>query len=328
MAAKPVLAFESDVAVGGLAPASRRTVFEQMVRRLTGDGLLNLIRARAEVMAALRGGEISPEAGLDDALPVNAIPSVAAGRSENRVLAEIDQDGFAFAVDPLDEAYFNRRSERVRRQQNLLDVVLLEGRICIRKRFRGFRLGARLWGDRPVPAPEWARRSLWVNLGLFLYSEAAALLRLRALPFAPKVRAIDVADRALYIDYVQGESLRSQAARSGAAVHDRDLINDPVLGRLSARELERREVALLDASGGADFRREIASMASEINACGVIPLDIKLGNFIRGVTTGRLYWIDFEISRLSSQPRWEADLAVEREMLEEIFDLSRHGLAI
>jgi hypothetical protein len=119
MAAKPVLAFESDVAAGGLAPASRRTVFEQMVRRVTGDGLLNLIRARAEVMAALRGGEISPEAGLDDALPIDAIPSVAAGRSENRVLAEIDQDGFAFAVDPLDEAYVDAqgavRDRRVER---------------------------------------------------------------------------------------------------------------------------------------------------------------------------------------------------------------------
>jgi hypothetical protein len=328
MASKPVLAFEPDVPVGGLAPAGRGTVFEQMVRRVTGDGLLNLIRARGEVMAALRGGEVSPDAGFDDALPLNAIPSVAAGRSEDRVLAEIDQDGFAFALDPLDEAYFNRRSMRVRRQQNLLDVVLLEGRVCIRKRFRSFRLGARRWGDRRVPAQDWARRTFWVNLGLFLYSEAAALLRLRELPFAPKVRAIDVADRALYIDYVQGESLRSQAARSGAAVHDRDLINDPDLGRLSARELERREVALLEASCGADFRKEIASMVREVNARGVAPLDIKLGNFIRGATTGRLYWIDFEISRLSSQPRWEADLALEREMLEEIFELSRHHLAI
>jgi hypothetical protein len=327
MDAKPVLAFESDVAVG-LAPAGRGTVFEQMVRRVTGDGLLNLIRARGEVMAALRGGEVSPETALDDALPPNVIPSVAAGQSEDRVLAEIDQDGFAFALDPLDEAYFNRRSLHVRRQQNLLDVVLLEGRVCVRKRFRSFRFGARRWGDRPVPAPEWAHRSLWVNLGLFLYSEAAALLRLRELPFAPKVRAIDVADRALYIDYVQGESLRSHAARSGAAVHDRDLIDDPDLGRLSARELEWREVALLEASCGGDFRREIASMAREVNACGVAPLDVKLGNFIRGATTGRLYWIDFEVSRLSSQPRWEADLALSLEMLEEVFDLSRRGLAI
>jgi hypothetical protein len=69
-------------------------------------------------------------------------------------------------------------------------------------------------------------------------------------------------------------------------------------------------------------------MVREVNARGVAPLDIKLGNFIRGATTGRLYWIDFEISRLSSQPRWEADLALEREMLEEIFELSRHHLAI
>jgi hypothetical protein len=256
------------------------------------------------------------------------VPSVHAGNREDRVLAEIDQDGFTFAVDPRDEPFFNRRREKVPRQQNLVDVVLLEGRVCIRKRFRGFRPGARRWGDRPIPLAERARRSVWVNLGLYLFNEAAALLRLHQVPFVPKVRAIDLADQALYVDFVQGESLRSMAARDGAAVHDRDLAADPDLSQLSARELERREVALLEASAGGGFRREIAAMVREVNSLGVAPLDIKLGNFIRGAATGRLYWIDFEISRLASQPRWEADLAAERALLEEIFELTARGFPI
>jgi hypothetical protein len=84
-------------------------------------------------------------------------------------------------------------------------------------------------------------------------------------------------------------------------------------------------VELLDGSRGGDFRKEIFEMAREITARGVAPLDVKLGNFIRGARTGRLYWIDFEIARLHSQPRWEADLALHRRLLEEIFDLSAHG---
>lgn len=322
MAEKSVFAYGS-----GVPAAGRNTVLEQVVRSVAGEGAINLIRARAEVVRALGAGAMTQARPLDDALPVAAIPTIAAGGTEDRVLAEIDQDGFAFATDPRDEGYFNRRTLRVPRQQNLVDVTLLEGRICVRKRLRGYRFGARRWGDRPVPVPEWARRAVWVNLGLFLYTEAAALLRLQDLPFAPKLRAIDFADRALYIDYVHGESLRSLAARGGAAVHDHDLARDPQLNKLSSRELERREVALLEAACGGDFRREIAFMTREANARGVAPLDIKLGNFIRGAATGKLYWIDFEICRLASQPRWETDLALEHEVIEEIFELSRHGCA-
>jgi hypothetical protein len=326
---KPVFALDSGVADAGLVPAGSASALEQILRRVVGDGAINLFRARSEVHAAL-GPRASPApfaVPLDDAPPSRAIPSVAAGRRDDRVLAEIDQDGFAFALDPLDEPYFNRRSLRVPRQQNLVDVTLLEGRVCIRKRFRGYRFGARRWGGRPVPAQERALRALWVNLRLFLYSEAAALLRLHDLPFVPKVRAIDLADGALYLDYVQGESLRSVAAGRGAAVHDGELAGDPSLQRFSPRELERREVALLEAACGGGFRREIASMVRQVNARGVVPLDVKLGNFIRGAQSGRLYWIDFEIARLASQPRWEADLAAQRDLLEHVFGIeARPGL--
>jgi len=304
-----------------------RRVLEPLLRRLAGDGPVNLLRAKAEVDAALwAGAGVVPAAPpLADELPPMLVPSVARGSLEDRVLAEIDQDGFAFAVDPLDAQFFNRRPRRARRQQNLVDIALVDGRVCIRKRVRGLCFGARQWGDRPVPAWEWMYRRVWTSLGLYLYTEAAALLRLRDLPFVPRLRAIDFGEHALYIDYVQGENLRNVAAQAGAAVHDGDVKRDPELSRLCARDLERREVRLLEGAGGGDFRREISAMAGGINARGVAPLDIKLGNFIRGARTGRLYWIDFEIARLQSQPRWDEDLALQRGLLEEVFELSTRG---
>ena len=45
-----------------------------------------------------------------------------------------------------------------------------------------------------------------------------------------------------------------------------------------------------------------------------------MSNHPRGAT-GRLYWIDFETVRLASQPRWEADLVKEQELLAELFGI-------
>src|SRR3954465_2043384 len=319
------LVSEPDPAAEALAILPRRvSALDQLTRRVVGDGLVNALRARAEVLSTLDEGygELPASRPVEDALPARIIPSVAAGSFDDRTLAEIDHDGFAFAQSPIDAPFFDRRARRAPRPQNLLDVALVDGRVCIRKRYRGLRLGARRWGDQPVPLRQRLHLALWNSLGLFLYSEAAALLRLRDLPFVPKLRRIDLADRAIYVDYLQGENLRSIAARSGAAVHDTDLKMAQLNG-MSGRDLDRREVALLDAVGDGDFRCEIASMAREINARGVAPLDIKLGNFIRGAITGRLYWIDFELSRLSSQPRWEMDLAAQHETLERLFGIAR-----
>lgn len=310
-----------DAIAAGVQP---HTNVPGLLRRLTGDGLLNLLCAKAEVEIRLShsGGIVPAAPDLDDALDPEVIPSVARGQREDRLLAEIDQDGFAFALDPIDRPFFDRRAHRRRRPQNSLHIALVDGRVCIRKQFRPLTLGARRWGSRTVPPIEWVRRKIWAGAGLFLYNEAAALLRLHDLPFVPRLRRIDVEDRVIYVDCVAGDSLRHRAAERGAPVHDHDLAADAALGQLTAAELDRREVALLDAAGtGGDFRREIAAMAREINARGVAPLDIKLGNFIRGSATGRLYWIDFEISRLSSQPRWDEDLARQHEILQSLFGI-------
>ncbi|HEY2029284.1 MAG TPA: hypothetical protein VGH20_08755 [Myxococcales bacterium] len=290
-------------------------------RGLFGDGPINLLRARDEVHALLQatGGVVPFAPACTDALAPLRVPSVAAGNADDRVLAEIDQDGFAFAVDEQDVPFFNRREERRPRQQNLLDIVLLDGRVCVRKRFRALRKDAVRWGRHSVPAGQRMARAVWTRLGLFLYSEAAALLRLHDLPFVPKLRHIDFEEHALYVDFLDGESLRHRAAKSGAAVHDKDLAAQNHVAALTARDLDRREVDLLDLTHPGDFRSEIAAMIAQINHRGVAPLDIKLGNFVRGTVSGRLYWLDFEISRLETQPRWHEDLALQNEILEELF---------
>jgi hypothetical protein len=302
-----------------LAPPGAQGV-STVLNNLVGNGLGNLLRVRAEVHSALSvNGDALAGPTVADTLPPDSVPSVRAGARYDRVLAEIDQDGFAFAVDPIDARFFERRKRRVPRQLNQVDIVLLEGHVCVRKRYRNYVAGARRWGERSVPMRERAHRALWNSLGLFLYSEAAVLLRLRDVPFVPRLRAIDLVDQAIYIDYLSGESLRHRAARAGA-VYDHDLENG--LSRLPSRVLERREVELLERTGtGGDLRAEISGMLRQMNDRGVAPLDIKLGNFIRGSATGRLYWIDFEFTRIQGQPQWEQGLQQQRETVESLFDL-------
>src|SRR5690348_15425056 len=151
-----------------------------LLRRFTGDGLINLLSAKVEVENRMRlaGGVVPAAPSLDDAMRPELIPSVARGQREDRLLAEIDQDGFTFAIDPVDRPFFDRRAHRRERPQNALHIALVDGRVCIRKQFRPMRLGARRWGTRAVPPMEWVRRKVWSTTGLFLYNEAAALLRL------------------------------------------------------------------------------------------------------------------------------------------------------
>src|ERR1043165_929191 len=139
-----------------------------LLERVLGNGMGNLLRVRAEVLSALSvNGTVLSPAPLADALPADSIPSVKAGLRHDRVLAEIDQDGIAFAVDPRDVPFFDRRQRRAPRQLNQIEIVLLEGRVCVRKRYRSFRAGARDWGERPVPLRTRVKRRFWNSLGFY-----------------------------------------------------------------------------------------------------------------------------------------------------------------
>src|SRR4051812_27166003 len=274
------------------SPPGATTEAPAFLQRLVGNGIANLLRVRAEVLSSLSvNGVVLATPPLADALRPDAIPSVKAGVRSDRVLAEIDQDGFAFAVDPRDARFFERRKRRAPRSLNQLDIVLLEGRICIRKRYRPFRAGARDWGDRPVPLGVRAKRRFWNAVGFHLYSEAAVLLRLQDVPFVPKLRAIDLVDRAIYIDYVQGQTLRSCAAGTGAAVYDQDLAASRDLMRLSARELERREGTLLQGGGRAGgFPPQMLDKLRRMKAPRGAPPPIKPRNLLPRAATRGAYW--------------------------------------
>lgn len=289
------------------------------LRRMAGTGLHNLWHARTEVLEKHAHAGISDAPPISDAIDPVTIPSVATRGTGDRVLAEIDQDGFAFATAPEDVAFFDRRTTRRPRQQNQLHLVLHDGRVCVRKRFQRPKVAARIHGNRPVPIRRWAARSFWVTVKLLFYTEAAALLRLRHLPFVPKLRALDATTQTLYIDFVAGDTLRAIAARNSTVAYDPDAPIDLRFAHVPETEAERREIELLDPDTLKECCAQIATMAHDLGRAGVAPLDIKAGNFLRGATTGRLYWIDFEMSRLGSQPNWHGNLELSRRTLLDVF---------
>src|SRR5947209_4063140 len=112
-------------------------------------GLRNFRGARAEVLAAWRQGNLcARDEGVADGVPPEALPSFAHAGAADRVVAELDQDGFAFAADPADESFFNRRKGTFPRVRYRLQIVMRRGRVCLRKEYRRqtlLRKGLRPW---------------------------------------------------------------------------------------------------------------------------------------------------------------------------------------
>ena len=118
------------------------------------------------------------------------------------------------------------------------------------------------------------------------YLEAAALLRLRGLPFVPALVRIDSKDGVIEMVYIKGNNLRYLLANGGDEIND-DLVS---------RDFHR----LLKSDGPASM--EIHNVLHGIMSRGVIPRDIHAGNFIRGQRSGRLYVVDFDFVYLV--PAW------------------------
>ena len=268
--------------------------------------------ARREVRRALKAGAIDAETPHTADVPdVTDIPSCSTGNArEGQVLAEIDQDGFAFATNRLDTMFFNRRAASLGKFRYRLHVVVHRGRVCVRKEFarRPFRLGWRSW--------------FWSLIGWTFYAEAVALLRLRGEPGVPVLRGIDVKSRTLYMDYVRGQSLRQMLGDEGHLVHDLELTTHPELSKLDEWERDQREIGLFREHFGADTRRDLESLVRRINAQGVAVMDVKLGNVIVGGATSTLYWIDYERSQLDTYPRWTKHLAEQNELLQIWFGIA------
>lgn len=265
-------------------------------------GLFKVVTARAMVARAIRRGDLRRRrVSLPDVAIPSLVPSIARGEWGGRVLAEFDQDGFLFAIDPTDAAFFDRRARKKPRCRNRLDVVLRGGVLLLRKQHPRPRLGDGL------------RAWFWGALGLLFYTESAAMLRLLGFPAAPQLHEIDPASRSIYMDFIVGETLRHRVAACGSPVFDLDLDADPQLCQLSPGERVCREGRIWASVSEPDLRARLNELVAEMNRLGVVPLDFHLGNIIVGEATGLPYRVDFELSHLRGWPGWRVRV---REQLE------------
>ncbi|WP_437782587.1 hypothetical protein [Sorangium sp. So ce1097] len=294
-----------------MTPELRRAL-DRGLRRVPGmDAASRLLAVRLETVRALLARRLDENPlPVPDAVTPSEIPSVAELGPGDRVLAELDQDGFAFALHPADVPFFNRRSQKMPRLRYRLHVVLRRGYVCVRKRFIG----------QPRNAPLDAH--LFSLLGLFFYNEAAALLRLRDLPSIPRVRDVHLATRTLFIDYVRGKTLQQHVAERGEKVLDIDLAP---LGQLFDPDRDRREIEAFAQGDGDAHRDRIEEIVRTMNARGVAPLDVKLGNVLVGEKTGALYWIDFERAAIEGTPRYRERLGEHHGLVNRWFGLSLPG---
>jgi tRNA A-37 threonylcarbamoyl transferase component Bud32 len=234
--------------------------------------------ARLEVLWALLTRPIRPKDHCADALSSELIPSIAAGDRNHRDLAEIDQDGFLFAADERDRAFFNNRALMVPRRHHRIQIVFREGVVCIKKGW----LPKRLDGFRG---------RLLDFLRFDFYLEAAALLRLRGLQFVPAIRRINCSEATIVMDYIWGRDLRHILA--GGA--------DPI-------DYEEISQAFFRLIGDAQssVSRQVLQLVFSIGQCGVVQRDISAANFIRGYHSQELYMVDFSLVYLRPVPGWRA----------------------
>ena len=267
---------------------------------------------RAETYAALLRRTVPTlSAPPPDALRPYDIPSVKELGAGDRVLAEIDEDGYAFAAQVADEPLFNRREKRVPRPRHDFMIVLRKGEVLVEKHFNPRRSAGPSMGDY-----------LAGQLALPFFNEAAALVHLRSVAGVPRLRHVDLGNRILRVDYIHGQTLRKQVAESGAPLLDAGA----EWSNLDEHTRTKREIAAYAPHRGAHIDA-IGHLAADILRAGVAPLDMKLGNILVGEKTGRHYWLDFEIAHVDSCPRHEETVLESRALLEKWFgvDLARFG---
>ena len=216
---------------------------------------------------------------LEDVLPISLIPSVVRGNREDRILAEIDQDGFAFAVDPLDAEIFNSRAVMSARKHHRVQIVLRDAKVFLRK----------------ASVPKLGASRL-VRVRAFLkwefYIETAALLRLQGLKCVPTIRRIYCREGAIEMDYVWGPDLR-QILANGAQNIQYDEIS--------------RSFSMLAAPGSRDeVWEQVAEIVAKVVGRGVIPRDVHAANFVLARRSKRLYMVDFDLAYLYPIPGWRA----------------------
>ncbi len=221
-----------------------------------------------------------------DALNASEIPSVRSEGYRDRVLADVDQDGLLFARDPQDRRLFNTRENFLPRKRATLQVILLQRKVCLRKRFH-----ARLKGEPRAFAID--------LLGVHFFTELAALKRLRSCVSVPRLVQANVFRRTIDMEFIAGLNLR-QVIGARYPVLDLDVCANASLSRLSPDERTEREFVLCASVLPETLRRDVLAAYQQIHALGVIPRDRHPANIIVGRHSGRPYLVDFEIAFLGS----------------------------
>jgi len=131
-----------------------------------------------------------------------------------------------------------------------------------------------------------AQPQFWVSLGLFMYSEAAALLLLSDSPLRPQAAGLDLAGGRLH-RITFGAKTCGASRRAVAAASTTPTSRTTLTCAACRRAISNAEGSRLSTGPGiGDFRASSPSGPRD-KARGVVPLDIKLGNFIRGASSGR-----------------------------------------
>ncbi|MGH9476661.1 MAG: hypothetical protein ACRD1C_10040 [Terriglobales bacterium] len=240
--------------------------------RAVVSSVIGYVVARREVRSALRVGLRTPAVN-SDALPPVQVPSLRyewQSGSSQRVLAEIDQDGFTFALDDRDRELFPGRHLAVLRRHHRVQIVWSSGAVRIRKELKPRKQGILSW------------------LQWDLYVEAAALLRLRGAAGVPIVREINLRGWTVEMDYIWGRDLRHE-------FNDQDsLVNYP--------KVTQAFNELLRGTNRKASCDELAALLRRVVKLGVVPRDLHAANVIRAFPTGRLYLVDFNFVYLPPSP--------------------------
>jgi hypothetical protein len=215
--------------------------------------------------------------GCEDLLPPGLIPSVTSSWRD-RVLAEIDQDGFIFAVEEPDTQFFNTKKTMAPRRHHRVQIVLTEVGVCVRKSV----LRKNLTGI-------FARFREFIQFEFYL--EAAALLRLRGLAGVPAIRRLDPSKGIIEMDYIWGSDLRQLFAGGRHGIEYEDV---------------SRQFAALIAKADNELSRQIVELLGGVVSRGVIPRDLNAANFIRATRSGKVYLIDYNLVYLRPIPGWRS----------------------
>ena len=271
------------------------------------SALSKIVSARSEVRRTLKDAETGLRTDGPDMLSLADIPSVASMGTEDRVLAGIDQDGFKFAVHPLDVKLFNTREQMVPRLRYKLDIVLSNKRVCFRKKFSGY------------PPNAGIKHRMYSWMGLNFYTEAAVLKRLKGISCVPQIHRILPRERTLIMDYIHGETIQHFLSKHTDKLLDIDL---PESDKIDDPEREKREINAFSRLAKDRFQGDLEKISDEIFQKGVCPLDIKSGNIIIGYKTGLLYWIDFERASMDTFPSYSRDVEECRKLLHKWFGIA------